>query len=86
MSGDVGEGNPRRDVKVVVVGDGAVGKTCLCNVFVNRVFPLDYEPTIFENHAQQMNVADQVIFSLLCYSTFICFVDETRMNCSLYKV
>ena len=61
MSGEIDAvANRRREVKVVVVGDGAVGKTCLCNVFVKRVFPTAYEPTIFENHVEQMNVAGQV--------------------------
>ena len=43
-------------VKMVAVGDGAVGKTCLLNVFVNNgEFPDTYEPTIFENHEFQIN-------------------------------
>ena len=43
-------------VKLVAVGDGAVGKTCLLNVFVNNgEFPDTYEPTIFENHEFQIN-------------------------------
>lgn len=36
--------------KLVVVGDGAVGKTCLLNVFIHGGFPDQYEPTVFENH------------------------------------
>jgi small GTP-binding protein len=37
-------------IKLVAVGDGAVGKTCLLNVFVNAKFPDEYEPTVFENY------------------------------------
>eukprot|EP00092_Neocalanus_flemingeri_P003262 GFUD01003493.1.p1 GENE.GFUD01003493.1~~GFUD01003493.1.p1 ORF type:complete len:199 (+),score=67.11 GFUD01003493.1:72-668(+) len=40
----------REGLKVVVVGDGAVGKTCLCTVFAKKVFPADYVPTVFETH------------------------------------
>lgn len=54
------EERPLRDVKVVIVGDGAVGKTCLANVFVNREFPVDYEPTVFENYTKQMDIFDEV--------------------------
>ena len=37
-------------VRLVSVGDGAVGKTCLLLVFKGDPFPEDYEPTIFESH------------------------------------
>ena len=41
---------PDHVIKLVAVGDGAVGKTCLLNVFVNGKFPEQYEPTVFENY------------------------------------
>ena len=46
------DANPIPDhvIKLVAVGDGAVGKTCLLNVFVNNAFPEQYEPTVFENY------------------------------------
>lgn len=37
-------------IRVVAVGDGAVGKTCMLLVFKGDPYPTDYEPTIFENH------------------------------------
>ncbi|OHT12878.1 small GTP-binding protein [Tritrichomonas foetus] len=37
-------------LRVVAVGDGSVGKTCMLLVFKGDPFPEDYEPTIFENH------------------------------------
>lgn len=42
--------------KLVVVGDGACGKTCLFIVFSSDTFPEDYVPTVFENY-----VADIVV-------------------------
>ena len=45
-------------IKLVAVGDGAVGKTCLLNVFVNSKFPDQYEPTVFENY--EFNVTEKM--------------------------
>ncbi|KAI9301360.1 Rho1 GTP-binding protein [Cunninghamella echinulata] len=42
--------------KLVAVGDGAIGKTCLLTVFALSEFPERYVPTIFESH-----VADMVV-------------------------
>ncbi|KAI8845358.1 GTP-binding protein rho1 [Chytriomyces cf. hyalinus JEL632] len=36
-------------MKVVIVGDGACGKTSLLHVFTRRDFPQSYTPTVFEN-------------------------------------
>lgn len=36
--------------KIVVVGDGACGKTSLINVYSRREFPLSYMPTVFESN------------------------------------
>lgn len=47
--------------KVVVVGDGACGKTSLLNVFTRGYFPQVYEPTVFENYIQDVIVDGKTI-------------------------
>ena len=43
-------------LKLVIVGDGACGKTCLLMVFRTDEFPPDYVPTGFENYVKELNV------------------------------
>ncbi|CAH8449179.1 unnamed protein product [Schistosoma guineensis] len=42
--------------KLVVVGDGACGKTCLLTVFCKGEFPSLYVPTIFESFVSEMQI------------------------------
>ncbi|CAI7623013.1 unnamed protein product [Penicillium pancosmium] len=45
--------------KLVVVGDGACGKTCMLNVFSKGTFPETYVPTVLENYVAHVEVDGQ---------------------------
>ena len=47
--GDEGSGNvDDSQMKIIVCGDGAVGKTCLLVVYAEGKFPEEYVPTTFD--------------------------------------
>lgn len=50
-----------KSIKLVVIGDGAVGKTCLLISYANNRFPEDYIPTVFDNYVVNLTAGDQTI-------------------------
>ena len=50
-----------RHIKCVVVGDGAVGKTCLLMSYTSNSFPGMYVPTIFDNYDVKVTLGGQTI-------------------------
>merc|ERR1712055_896335 len=63
-----GEGPENTVLKVVIIGDGAVGKTALMVRYRDGRFPSDYIPTVFEMNAKTVEV-DNEKFELRLWDT-----------------
>jgi len=64
MPGSSNKAPPRRPdlkKKLVVVGDGGCGKTCLLIVYAENRFPEAYIPTVFENYVTQVQFEGKTI-------------------------
>ncbi|KAH7824986.1 Rac3a, Rho family GTPase [Monocercomonoides exilis] len=49
------------NLKIVIVGDGAVGKTSLLYVYTNGSFPEDYVPTVYDDYTKNETYQSQSV-------------------------
>ncbi|TPX69806.1 hypothetical protein SpCBS45565_g02152 [Spizellomyces sp. 'palustris'] len=59
----------RQRKKLVIVGDGACGKTSLLMVQSGQEFPTEYVPTIFENFITQIHAAKNKVYEMSLWDT-----------------
>lgn len=63
--------------KLVIVGDGACGKTCLLIVFSKDQFPEFYVPTVFENYVADIEVDGKQVELVSNHSVLLMIVIST---------
>ena len=54
-------GKITRAIKVALVGDGTVGKTCLCMSYACQAFMEEYVPTMFDNFSTIEEVDGELV-------------------------
>ena len=85
MSGQYQEPTSMNTLKCVIVGDGAVGKTCLLMSYAANQFPREYVPTVFDNYAVTITIGKEM-FKLGLFDTAgqVCVCVRVYVWCLLY--
>jgi small GTP-binding protein len=66
---DVTVGPSDYHVKIVCVGDGGCGKTCMMVTYAHGVFPERYVPTVFENYLTKVQAPSGKVVELALWDT-----------------
>ena len=72
--------------KLVIVGDGACGKTCLLIVFSKDQFPEVYVPTVFENYVADIEVDGKCVELALWDTAGVCVAKSVSLTLSLLSL
>ncbi len=72
-------------IKLVTVGDGGVGKTCLITTYAYERFPTDYVPTVFESWVSNIKLVNgqQCQFSPWDTAGRYVMIHDTMINSSM---
>lgn len=54
------KGEPRK-IRILTVGDGAVGKNCMLSVVATDHFPTEYAPVVMKEYVKDIKVGDKSV-------------------------
>uniref|UniRef100_A0A6B2LVL7 Uncharacterized protein n=1 Tax=Arcella intermedia TaxID=1963864 RepID=A0A6B2LVL7_9EUKA len=55
---------------MVVVGDGAIGKTSALITYTSHQFPEGHIPTLFDNYSASVSIGDNISVNLSLWDTY----------------
>jgi small GTP-binding protein len=58
-----------KTIKLVLVGDGALGKTCLISVYIDGTFPQEYAPDETASDVSKVVVVDDIEYTVEVWDT-----------------